>query len=108
MSSEPKNAAEAVACTKDLMEQEYHSVENKSPLGKGFHGGRQGQDPCRRTAKTTVISCWIQSESAKDQFTDKEYEWLKESAKISNIENRLTMMEEKYTPKRHRNLRMAL
>ena len=36
-------------------------------------------------------------ETAKEQFTDKEYEWLKESAtEISNIENRLTELEEKY------------
>ena len=36
-------------------------------------------------------------EGAKDQFTDKEYEWLKESAtEISNIENKLTELEEKY------------
>ena len=36
-------------------------------------------------------------EAAKEQFTDKEYEWLKESAtEISNIENKLTELEEKY------------
>ena len=36
-------------------------------------------------------------ESAKDQFTDEEYELLKESAtEISNIENKLTELEEKY------------
>ena len=35
--------------------------------------------------------------AAKAQFTDKEYEWLKESAtEISNIENKLTELEEKY------------
>ena len=36
-------------------------------------------------------------EAAKEQFTDKEYEWLKESAtEIINIENRLTELEERY------------
>ena len=36
-------------------------------------------------------------EAAKEQFTDKEYKWLKESAtEISNIENKLTELEEKY------------
>ena len=36
-------------------------------------------------------------EAAKEQFTDKEYEWLKEAAtEISNIENKLTALEEKY------------
>ena len=36
-------------------------------------------------------------EAAKAQFTDKEYAWLKESAtEISNIENKLTELEEKY------------
>ena len=36
-------------------------------------------------------------EGAKDQFTDKEYEWLKESVtEISNIENKLTELENKY------------
>ena len=36
-------------------------------------------------------------ETAKEQFTDKEYEWLKESTtEISNIENKLTELEKKY------------
>ena len=36
-------------------------------------------------------------EATKEQFTDKEYAWLKESAtEISNIENKLTELEEKY------------
>ena len=36
-------------------------------------------------------------EGAKDQFNDKEYEWLKESTtEISNIENKLTALEKKY------------
>ena len=36
-------------------------------------------------------------EAAKEQFTDKEYTWLKESAtEISNIENKLTALEETY------------
>ena len=36
-------------------------------------------------------------EPLKMQFTDKEYEWLKEAAtEISNIENKLTALEEKY------------
>ena len=36
-------------------------------------------------------------EAAKEQFTDQEYEWLKASAtEISNIENKLTELEEKY------------
>ena len=40
-------------------------------------------------------------ESAKDQFTDKEYEMLKESAtEISNIENKLTELEEQ-VPRDH-------
>ena len=36
-------------------------------------------------------------ETAKEQFADKDYEWLKESAtEISNIENKLTALEEKF------------
>jgi len=36
-------------------------------------------------------------EDAKEEFSDEEYEWLKESAtEISNIENKLTELEEKY------------
>ena len=36
-------------------------------------------------------------EASKDKFTDKEYEWLKESAtEISNIENKLAALEEKF------------
>ena len=66
-------------------------------LGEGVHGGRQGHDHAARTAKTTATSCWIPSRPPKKQFTDKEYEWLKESAtEISNIENKLTELEEKY------------
>ena len=45
MSSEPKNAEEAVAMHKDLMAQENTILsENKDPLGKGIHGSRQGHD----------------------------------------------------------------
>ena len=36
-------------------------------------------------------------EDAKEEFSDEEYEWLKEAAtEISNIENKLTALEEKY------------
>ena len=44
-------------------------------------------------------------ESAKDQFTDEEYEMLKESAtEISNIENKLTELEEQ-VPRDHAGIR---
>ena len=65
-------------------------------VGKGFHGGRQGHDHAggRENYGDFLLDT---VEAAKEQFTDKEYEWLKESAtEISNIENRLTELEEKY------------
>ena len=52
MSSEPKNAEEAVAMHKELMAQENAILSEDTALwGKGFHGGRQGHDLCRRTEK---------------------------------------------------------
>ena len=41
MTGEPKNAEEALALHKELMEQENAILsENTDALGKGFHGGR--------------------------------------------------------------------
>ena len=42
---EPKNAEEAAAMYKELMEQENAILRKKHrALGKGLHGGRQGHD----------------------------------------------------------------
>ncbi len=44
-----------------------------------------------------MISCSVQSKSAKDQFTADELKLLQgEAEKIRDIENKLTMIEEKY------------
>ena len=53
--------------------------------------------PCMEDGKNYGDFLLDTVEAAKEQFTDKEYEWLKESAtEISNIENKLTELEEKY------------
>ena len=45
MTGEPKNAEEALALHKELLERE-NAILSEIPeaVGKGFHGGRQGHD----------------------------------------------------------------
>ena len=97
MSSEPKNAEEAVAMHKDLMAQENTILsENKALWEKVFMAADKGMT-MQEDGKNYGDFLLDTVEAAKEQFTDKEYAWLKESAtKISNIENKLTELEEKY------------
>ena len=75
MTGEPKNAEEALALHKELLEQENaHPVGKYRALGKGFHGGRQGHDHAARTAKTTATSCWIPSRPLKSSSPTDESE----------------------------------
>ena len=97
MSSEPKNAEEAAAMHKELMAQENAILsENTELWEKVFMEADKGMAMIE-DGKNYGDFLLDTVEVIKEQFTDKEYEWLKESAtEISNIENKLTELEEKY------------
>ena len=97
MNQEPKNAQEALALHKTLMEQENTILsENTELWDKVFMAADKGMAMIE-DGKNYGDFLLDTIEDAKEQFTDKEYEWLKESTtEISNIENKLTELEEKY------------
>ena len=97
MTGEPKSAEEALALHKELLERENALLsENAELWEKVFMAADKGMT-MQEDGKNYGDFLLDTVEAAKEQFTDKEYEWLKESAtKISNIENRLTELEEKY------------
>ena len=97
MTGEPKNAKEALALHKELLERENAILsENTELWEKVFMAADKGMT-MQEDGKNYGDFLLDTVEAAKEQFTDKEYAWLKESAtEISNIENRLTELEEKY------------
>ena len=97
MTGEPKTAEEALALHKELLERENAILsENTELWEKVFMAADKGMT-MQEDGKNYGDFLLDTVEAAKEQFTDKEYEWLKESAtEISNIENRLTELEEKY------------
>ena len=97
MTSEPKTDEEALTLHKELLEQENAILsENTELWEKVFVEADKGMAMIE-DGKNYGDFLLDTVEAAKEQFTDKEYEWLKESAtEISNIENRLTELEEKY------------
>ena len=97
MTDEPKNAEEAAALYQKLMEQENARLAENSELWeKVFMAADKGMAMIE-DGKNYGDFLLDTVEAAKEQFTDKEYEWLKESAtEISNIENKLTALMEKY------------
>ena len=97
MTGEPKTAEEALALHKELLERENAILsENTELWEKVFMEADKGMAMVE-DGKNYGDFLLDTVETAKEQFTDKEYEWLKESAtEISNIENRLTELEEKY------------
>ena len=97
MTGEPKTAEEALALHKELLERENAILsENTGLWEKVFMEADKGMAMIE-DGKNYGDFLLDTVEAAKEQFTDKEYEWLKESAtEISNIENRLTELEEKY------------
>ena len=97
MTGEPKNAEEALALHKELLEQENAILsENTELWEKVFMKADKGMAMIE-DGKNYGDFLLDTVEAAKEQFTDKEYAWLKESAtEISKIENRLTELEEKY------------
>ena len=97
MTGEPKNAEKALALHKELLERENAILsENTELWEKVFMAADKGMT-MQEDGKNYGDFLLDTVEAAKEQFTDKEYEWLKESAtEISNIENKLTELEEKY------------
>ena len=97
MTGEPKNAKEALALHKELLERENAILsENTELWEKVFMAADKGMT-MQEDGKNYGDFLLDTVEAAKEQFTDKEYAWLKESAtEISNIENKLTELEEKY------------
>ena len=97
MTGEPKTAEEALALHKELLERENALLsENTELWEKVFMEADKGMAMIE-DGKNYGDFLLDTVEAAKEQFTDKEYEWLKESAtEISNIENKLTELEEKY------------
>ena len=97
MAGEPKTAEEALALHKELLERENALLsENAELWEKVFMAADKGMT-MQEDGKNYGDFLLDTVEAAKEQFTDKEYAWLKESAtEISNIENKLTELEEKY------------
>ena len=97
MTGEPKTAEEALALHKELLERENALLsENAELWEKVFMAADKGMT-MQKDGKNYGDFLLDTVEAAKEQFTDKEYAWLKESAtEISNIENKLTELEEKY------------
>ena len=97
MTDEPKNAEEALALHKKLMEQENTILSQNTALWeKVFMAADKGMT-LQEDGKNYGEFLLDTIEGAKDQFTNEEYEMLKESAtEISNIENELTELENKY------------
>ena len=97
MTGEPKTAEEALALHKELLERENALLsENAELWEKVFMAADKGMT-MQEDGKNYGDFLLDTVEAAKEQFTDKEYAWLKESAtEISNMENKLTELEEKY------------
>ena len=97
MTGEPKTAEEAFALHKELLERENALLsENAELWEKVFMAADKGMT-MQEDGKNYGEFLLDTIEGAKDQFTDEEYEMLKESAtEISNIENKLTELENKY------------
>ena len=97
MSNEPKNAEEAAAMHKELMAQENAILsENTALWEKVFMKADKGMT-MQEDGKNYGEFLLDTIESAKDQFTADELKLLQgEAEKIRDIEDKLTMLEEKY------------
>ena len=97
MTDEPKNAEEALALHKKLLEQENALLSENTDLWEKVYMAADKGMAMIEDGKNYGDFLLDTVEAAKEQFTDKEYEWLKESTtEISNIENKLTELENKY------------
>ena len=109
MTDEPKNAEEALALHKKLMEQENTILSQNTALWeKVFMAADKGMT-LQEDGKNYGEFLLDTIEGAKDQFTEDELKLLKESAtEISNIENKLTMIEKKYPEAAQQSLDSAM
>jgi thiol-disulfide isomerase/thioredoxin/predicted small lipoprotein YifL len=97
MTGEPKNAEEALALHKKLLEQENALLSENTELWEKVYMAADKGMAMIEDGKNYGDFLLKTIEDAKEEFSDEEYEWLKESAtEISNIENKLTELEEKY------------
>ena len=97
MTSEPKNDEEALTLHKELLEQENAILSENAELWEKVYMEADKGMAMIEDGKNYGDFLLDTVEAAKEQFTDKEYEWLKESTtEISNIENKLTELEKKY------------
>ena len=97
MTGEPKNAEEALALHKKLLEQENALLSENTDLWEKVYMAADKGMAMIEDGKNYGDFLLDTVEDAKEQFTDEEYAWLKESTtEISNIENKLTELENKY------------
>ena len=97
LAKEASTAEEATALHTQLMDAETAILNENSALWeKVFMAADKGMT-MQEDGKNYGDFLLKTIEDAKEEFSDEEYEWLKESAtEISNIENKLTELEEKY------------
>ena len=97
MTGEPKTAEEAAALYDELMARENAiQAENTELWEKVFLSADKGMT-MQEDGKNYGEFLLSTIEAAKEQFTDEEYELLKEKAtEIKNIEDRLAALEEKF------------
>ena len=97
MTGEPKTAEEALALHKELLERENALLsENAELWEKVFMAADKGMT-MQEDGKNYGDFLLKTIEGAEEEFSDEEFAWLKETAtEISNIENKLTELEEKY------------
>ena len=96
-SSEPKNAEEAVAMYNDLMAQENDILSENTELWEKVYMSADKGMALQEDSKNYGDFLLSTIESAKDQFTTDEMNLLQgEAEKIRDIENQLTLIEEKY------------
>ena len=97
MSSEPKNAEEAVAMHKELMAQENAILSEDTALWeKVFMAADKGMT-LQEDGKNYGEFLLDTIEEAKDQFTEEELKVLREGGeKIRDLEDQLTKLEEKF------------
>ena len=97
MTSEPKTDEEALTLHKELLEPEKAILAENTELWEKVYMEADKGMAMIEDGKNYGDFLLDTGEAAKEQFTDKEYEWLKESTtEISNIENKLTELEKKY------------
>ena len=96
-SSEPKNAEEAVAMYNDLMAQENDILSENTELWEKVYMSADKGMALQEDGKNYGDFLLSTIESAKDQFTTDEMNLLQgEAEKIRDIENQLSLIEEKY------------